>query len=141
RGEEDALIVVVEVAAGRLALAGAHHADVGAVHVHDVLLVACAAVAAGLEDELRPVAAEIRFGVLAAVGDLQDLAKESLPGIRLHLAGERRRGRRSVRRSGSVRLLSAAGSDDQREAPGQQEARNRSVNRTNGSTGGASAYG
>jgi hypothetical protein len=46
---------------------------VRAVGIHDVLLVASSSVARALEDQAPPVVAEVRFRVLAAVGELTDI--------------------------------------------------------------------
>ncbi len=55
--------------------------QVAAVHVHDVLLIAAPPVARGLEDEPSTVGAEVRFGILAAVGDLADVAEVRLAAL------------------------------------------------------------
>src|SRR5690606_18896981 len=73
-----------EVAAGGLALACAHHVNVGAVRVHHVLLVALATIPAGLENEPGSVAAEIRFGILAAIRKLPDGTEKALLGVGLY---------------------------------------------------------
>src|SRR5665647_1035713 len=78
RSEENALIVRVEEAAGGLARPGRHAMYAGAVDVHDELLIAGASIASALEDQATAIGAEIRFGVLAAIGELPEVSQMSL---------------------------------------------------------------
>src|SRR3954468_9309881 len=77
-GEEDAVIAGEEVAARRLSDASRYTPHVRAVDVHDILLIARAAVTSRLKDETSAVVAEIRFGVLAAEGELSNVAEVRL---------------------------------------------------------------
>src|SRR5262245_24672204 len=102
RAEEDLPVAVIEVAAGRLAAAGRHTLYAGAVDVHDVLLVARASVARGLEDQACAVCAEVVLGVAGAereltmVGEVLGLARGwRRVGTR---GGGRLRGNRNRRR-------------------------------------------
>ena len=64
------LLSAQKIAAGGDAFAGRDHVDVRPVGVHDVLLVAFAAVARRLEDQPLPVRRPVRFGVLPARSEL-----------------------------------------------------------------------
>ena len=81
RREEEAIAAREEPAAGRLATSVGDARDVAAVGAHDELLVAGAAVARGLEGDPLSVGAEIRLGVLAAVGELAEVGQVGLPGL------------------------------------------------------------
>ena len=70
RRVDNMFVVGQEVAAGGHAFPGRHHVDVGAVGVHDVLLVALAGIARGLKHDPFPVGRPIRFRVLSAVRQL-----------------------------------------------------------------------
>jgi hypothetical protein len=54
--------------------------DVAAVDLHGEDLIAAAAAARGLEDQPGAVGREIRLGVLAAEGELPDVAEMALGG-------------------------------------------------------------
>src|SRR5690606_3320842 len=75
---EDPAPAVKEVTARRLSRAVRHALEAAAVHVHDVLLIAGAAVAGGLEDQAPAVGAEVGLGVLAAVRELADVGEAGL---------------------------------------------------------------
>src|ERR1700716_4231490 len=75
RSEQDALVAGVEEATRRLACIRGDAAQRGAVHVHDVLLVARPSVARALENELPAIGAEVRFRVLAAIGQLANVVQ------------------------------------------------------------------
>src|SRR6185369_4332950 len=93
--EQDALVVRVEEAAGRLSRAGRHAAQPRAVDVHDELLIARAPVPRTLKDETSSVRAEIRLGVLSSCRELADVAE--MPLTRLGGDGDERRGWRRPR--------------------------------------------
>ncbi len=62
------LVVAEEIAARGHAFAGRHQVLIGAVGVHDVLLIAGAAVARGLKDEAFSVGRPVGLGVLVSAG-------------------------------------------------------------------------
>src|SRR4051812_44741391 len=82
RREENAPVTVHEISAGCLADAARYSAHPRAVDVHHVLLVAGPTVAGALENEPLSVVAEIGFGILAAVGELPDVAQMLLARLR-----------------------------------------------------------
>jgi len=80
RRKEEPLISRKEPAAGGLASPVGDASRSGAVDSHHVLLVARMAVACALECQPFSVVAEIRFGVLAAKGQLTNRREMSLTG-------------------------------------------------------------
>ena len=120
RREQHPAVVVEEVPAGGAAAAVGHAVHVGAVRVHHVLLVARVIAARALEDDLRPVAREVRLGVLPAEGELPDVGEVHLTRLRLHRApgrllaaaapgdGKRPRGRRPAAAMTTIALVTMA---------------------------------
>ena len=79
---EDPAPSVVEVAAGGAPETVRHPAHVAPIRVHHVLLIAARPDAVlALEDQALAVRREIRFGVVAAEGELADAAQMTLAGI------------------------------------------------------------
>ena len=58
-----------------------HPTDGAPVRVHDVLLVARASVARALKDQTLAIVTEVSLCVLAAVGELADVAEVTLTGL------------------------------------------------------------
>ena len=78
RAEEEALATGKEPAAGSLAAAVADALELRTIGLHHVLLVAGASFTRGLERDPLAVAAPVRLGVLAAVGDLAEIGEVRL---------------------------------------------------------------
>jgi hypothetical protein len=55
--------------------------EIGAIDVHHVLLIAASPIARALEDEASPVGTEVRFRILAAVGELAQVVEVALSGL------------------------------------------------------------
>src|SRR3970282_686026 len=82
RGEEQALTVGKKPPARSLSATVRNALEAGAIDPHHILLVAGVSLARRLEREPLTVAAEIRFGVLAAECHLPDGGEVALTGLR-----------------------------------------------------------
>jgi hypothetical protein len=75
RSVNDVLVVAGEVAAGGDAFAGRNQVLIGAIGIHDVLLIAGTAVARRLKNDALAVGRPVRFTVRAAFGELLEVRK------------------------------------------------------------------
>src|SRR5690606_26042691 len=100
--EDDPLVVLDEVAAGRPAEAVADLPTLGAVDPHDELLVASLVDGAlALEGQPLTIIGEVRLGVVAAEGELADVAQPPLARLgRMEDGGGGGRGLRDDHRRG-----------------------------------------
>src|SRR5688572_33403942 len=97
RGEEEALAIGKEPAAGRLSFAIRHSRQSAAVDAHHVLLVAGASVACRLKRQPLTIAAEIRLGVFSTKRDLADRGEMALAVLLRYVAALRRAAECSAR--------------------------------------------
>src|SRR5437870_13055341 len=75
RGIKNAFVTGEEVRARCAAVAGRNHLHIRSVDVHRVDLIALAPIARRLKDQLLAVGGKVRLGVLAAKGELLQVAQ------------------------------------------------------------------
>ena len=113
RGEQHALVVIVEIAAGGAALAGAHQRALPGPEVIDVLLVARPLSGRRLKDEPGAVGAPVGLGVLAAERELPEMREVRFAGPDQRVGHDR--GRRHGAEQRGLRRLDGLGRDHEDE--------------------------